>query len=163
MTERVRNINDYVNNHDLENFAKIYPFNDIFIFRLSEVNSITELFKNNNYFCFLFLEGDTEIGHWVVLRKDTETEYTYFDCLAGDLPVKLEGLFNAEPTRVGLTSLTRPLMQKDGIICGKYCISFVLAGAIDCVEYYNLWMKMKQPFRDEFIDKMYQLIYERIE
>jgi hypothetical protein len=152
-------INKYINDKDLIKFCNMYGFNNKYIHNNNDINSIDELFSGKNYFAIIFIENkDSNIGHWVVLKNIDDINYEYFDCLADDNERLLE-LFKLQKQDCTLTCLNKPLMKPDGILCGKYCISYILSGDLELNEYARLLSSNKLVHPDEYIDKLYRVDY----
>lgn len=155
-----QDVNSYVNSNDLSRYLAFLQFDNPFVFRQSEITSIDTLFMGNNSLAIILLNDDdpSGIGHYVVLRKDTEWDYTYFDCLADPIPDELRAKFNPDVEH-HVTFLTKPLMGPKNNICGKYCIAFALAGNIHIDLFTNLLQTNPNYSPDYIITNLYRIDY----
>lgn len=157
-----KDINSYVNSNDLERYLGHLRFENPFIFRHSELAGVTggnieALFQGNNTHAIILLNDNhpSGVGHYVVLRKDDPGFFTWFDCLAGEVPEDIRKLF-VEPSKV--MYLTEPLMGKRENLCGKYCIAFINAGNISAPHFAEL-LESSRFTPDHLIANLYRLNY----
>lgn len=158
MNNNKSDINSYLNSNDLTKYLNFLGFDYPFLFRQSEIDSIDHLFRGNNHTAIILLNDHLDVGHFVVLRKDSdESEFSYFDCLGEAVPEFLTELFS-QGIRVKIDYLTKPLMGKTNNLCGKYCISFILAGNISVLDYYKI-LKSSSYSPDYIINNLYRINY----
>lgn len=153
-------INSYVNSNDMINYLSFLNFKNKYIFRMSEITHLDELFAGDNHTAIILLndQDPSGIGHFVVLRHDDHYKYTYFDCLGKKPPEEIVNLFTNLPGKIRLEYLSKALMSKTNNICGKYCISFILAGNID-IKKYSLLLSGGNTSPDSLINNLYRLNY----
>ena len=125
--------NKYINDVDLSRFNSFLqgPSSAHTFYRLDELPPIEDLFPEHIYYAFIFIQPPgTNIGHWTSLIKFDELKFEYFDCLGAPTPPELlDALEVYSSTRGGSVQLDeshRPLMARDGYICGKWCIFRVM-------------------------------------
>ena len=155
-------INSFVNSVDLDKYLGFLNFQYDYVYRESDLRSIDEMFVGNNYLAIILLYDDRPVGHFVVLRKDSENEYSYMDCLGMPLSDHLASLFADFSEKVKINILTKRMMAKDGIICGKYCILFCLSGDTSLEVFYESLSKNKKFSPDSVVNNLLKLEYERI-
>lgn len=160
---------NFVSGLDLINVGKSFSFDRNYVFKEEEIESIEQLFPNKNWFAYILINSETnekKIGHWIVLRCDSDVEFTYFDCLGDKMTERLENLFKTYALKVPtlhINLLSERLMSETATICGKYCLSFTLAGDISLQDYIDI-IKDKKPFTaDQKIDKLIKIEYEESE
>lgn len=164
MNNDKEDINSYLNSNDLAKYLQFLDFNHPFLYRQSEITSIEQMFQGNNHSAIILLNDHLDVGHFVVLRKDNEDldagkeEYTYFDCLGDKTPQFLVELFEQRPIESNVNYLTKPLMGKKNNICGKYCVSFMLAGNILVQDYYKILDSSKLT-PDFIINNLFRIDY----
>lgn len=162
-----RDINSYVNGNDLDrylHFLKTTP-NERIVYRESELVGTGEIepYFNGYSDTIVILLGDQNpsgVGHYVVLRRDSADMhvYTYFDCLGDKMPVSLRSLFPQDsPSHVKY--LIRPLMSRTENLCGKYCVSFAMAGNIDIDDYDTILRSSKGFTPDQIINNLFRINY----
>ncbi len=155
-----RDINSYVNSTDLINYLSFLNFKHQYIFKMSDVTSLHQLFPEDNYVAIILLndQDPSGIGHFICLRHDDAGKYTYFDCLGKPPPAEITALFENESGKIKLEYLTKPLMSKMNNICGKYCISFILAGNIEVTKYSGILSASSQS-ADYIVNNLYRWNY----
>ena len=123
----------YISNVDLERFSRFLNLDTDAIMYESDIQTgddVHRLFENTNaYFCVLFKENPNpgqDVGHWTCLIKHSEGSYEYFDCLADDIPDNILKAIN-EADAHSVCTMKRALMDRRGIVCGKWVISRILA------------------------------------
>jgi hypothetical protein len=162
-----RDINSYVNGNDLSrylHFMKVTPDEKI-VYRESELVGSGGFVQFFNGFSdtLVILLGDQNpsgVGHFVVLRRDSVEMnlYTYFDCLGGKIPDSIRSLF-PQDRDAHVKHLTEPLMSRKENLCGKYCVSFCMAGNIDVAHYADILRSGKGYSPDEFINNLIRINY----
>ena len=158
-----KDVNSYVNSNDLERYLAHLRFQHNFIFRQSDLGeSVDEMFQGNNTHAIILINDNhpSGIGHYVCLRKDRVDQngleyYTWFDCLAGEIPEEIKNKF-VRNSRVKV--LTKALMSQKENLCGKYCIAFVNAGNID-VDLFASMLSSSKYSPDQLIANLYRLNY----
>lgn len=151
------NIENMITGQDFINMANIFPFNRRFLFKVSEINSIDELFDGENYFAVILLGDQYESGHWVVIRKDSQNSFSYFDCLGAEIDPKIANLFNEMSYDCEVKILNKALMNESNIICGKYCILFCLSGDCDINDFYESLSNNKNMTSDQIVDNLVRI------
>ena len=154
----------YISDVDIDRFSRFLGIDkDVIVFE-SDIQSgqdIDAMFEGTNaYFCVLFKENpnpDDPVGHWTCLIKFNDTHYEYFDCLGNPVP---ENIIQAviEVGGEELSCLTTNLMDLDGIICGKWVISRVLALPNTLEDYSSFFLNKTKGMRpDEVISLLFNL------
>ena len=138
----------YISDLDIDRFSRFLNISKDVIRYESDIKNFSDidsLFEDtNSYFAVLFKSNNDPndpVGHWTCLLKHDEQTYEYFDCLGDPVP---DNIIEAVAEGYGvekLFSLTKPLMDRDGIICGKWVISRILAAKSSLEEYYNFFTK----------------------
>ena len=156
------NYEKLVSNHDLIKFVKSQNLEHNCIFFENNIESIESLFPGKNNFAILFIENEgIDIGHWVLILNDSYGErkiIEYFDCLAKNPPKAL--LNHCQKEDYEIFFLNTPLMAKDGILCGKYCIARIMSRDTHIQDFYDILTNNKLFKADEVINLMYRLEYE---
>lgn len=155
----------YISDDDLDRFTRFLNI-DRDVIRLERdivsFSDVESLFNDtNSYFTVLFKENpdpNKPIGHWTCLIKHDDETYEYFDCLGDPVPPNiLEAIADGYGVS-RLDVLTKPLMKRDEIICGKWVISRILAAPSSLREYFSFFTeKVKGMNPDEVIDLLFNI------
>ena len=164
-----RTINSFVNNYDFDKYLKFLDFDHKVLYRQSELEApgfrIDELFRGKNYLAVIALKDTRDIAHFVVLRKDSDFKYSYMDCLGEPVPEFLQDLIvgsrSNEDPKIEVEYTDKRLMALDGIICGKYCLAFAMAGDISLGKWVDILTSSKKFKPDDIIDNLYRLEYSQ--
>ena len=146
----------YISNRDLARFSigqrltGVLPL-DPGYHHIDELPPLDVIFEDPEvYYTFIFLENpDNEVGHWVLLIKLSEDKYEYFDCLAKPIPQQVLNLFAG--TSAVLESCQKALMNRKGIICGKWCMFRVSTLPHSLTDFYAMFKHWKRE-PDELVD-----------
>lgn len=159
LNNNIDDLNSFVNSNDVIRYLQFLNFTNPVLYLESQLTSIEEMFVGENYVAMLLIRDTEKIGHFVVLRKDTETHYTYFDPL-GDPPTsKIVELFDESGTEIFLESLKKGLQHKESNICGKFCLSFIMSGNLPITEYYEIMSGHKKFTPDQIVNNLYRINY----
>lgn len=115
----------YISNFDLGRFNMFLRQNESLetFYYINDLPSLEEMFSDEKYYAILFKQWPgEEIGHWVLLIKFTETRFEYFDCLGDSPPQEVINLLESQGFDVNLDCTSRKLMDRNGTICGKWCM-----------------------------------------
>lgn len=141
---------------------------------LINYNSIDDLLKNNNDYCFLLYENSNCEGHWVAiikkLKKNSKNKYDilYFDSYGSTIDNPLNWISQEKNIELGQdTKLLTKLFDKcnhdikynvikyqkenknDNInTCGRHC-SFFIKNCIDCNRNLNDYYKFLKSIKNE--------------
>ncbi len=162
LNNNIEDINSFVNSNDVMRYLKFLNFTNPVLYLESKLTSIEEMFEGENYVAMILIRDTAEIGHFVVLRKDTHLHYTYFDPL-GDPPTsKIIELFKMGDTEIFLESLKKGLQHKKSNICGKFCLSFIMSGNLPITDYYEIMSGHKKFTADQIVNNLYRINYVKL-
>lgn len=146
----------YISNRDLARFSigqrltGVLPL-DPGYHHIDELPPLDVIFADPEvYYAFIFIEhSGKEVGHWVLLIKWSEEQYEYFDCLADPIPKTVNDLF--EGRNCVVDSCNQALMNRKGIICGKWCMFRVSTLPHNLSQFYAMFKHWKRE-PDELVD-----------
>lgn len=160
-------MDQYVTDVDISRFSQFLNLDrDAIRYEVDIItgNDILNLFENTNaYFCVLFKQDPNPrkvVGHWTCMIKHNDEVYEYFDCLGDPVPENIINAFR----QLGVQELQysdKELMNRNGIICGKWVISRVLALPNSLDSYVNFFLEnIKGMTPDEVINMLFNLPVE---
>ena len=155
-----------LSNLDIENFLQCYNASYINYNELASHASMHDIFDASN-FRIMHLPSDiSDIGHWVVILRRTDSLFEYFDPM-GMAPDASNVRLNRKPENKskkyfreliartpGATFIfnAQPLQDPTSLVCGKFVIARVLSMKTQLKEYIDLLLSISTNL-DEFMNK----------
>lgn len=103
---------------------------------LNNYNSIDSLF-GERYYKIIFITGETQIGHWVLLTHLRDRDLEYFDSFGDEPPV----ILTEWGARVGVQDIQFSkiiLQHKDSYNCGRFVLARISSQPTDLQVFLDL-------------------------
>lgn len=140
----MNNTDKYINDLDLTRFNLFQLGNNSgkTFYDTDDLPPLEELFQDHVHYAILHKKNPgTEVGHWVLLVRWSDTTFEYFDCLGFRAPLEVMAMLDdySELHSQPLTLIEsgRQLMNINNFICGKWVMFRIMTLPNDLNTFYK--------------------------